>query len=256
MTSPCMVTVDVESEWEQGTTRAVEEHLPRLLELFAARDVRATLFCTGEVVSALPGLLRAVAPEHELASHSMTHAVLGHLDPAALRAELTDSKAAVESLGRPCEGFRAPYFYMNDAILAEVAAAGYRYDASWASFALHIGYHNLRRDKRPRFVDPPGIVEIPVPDATPARIPFGLSWYRLFWPASRAFERQTPHLVYLHCDEFLDGGPKSAIPRAARPFFNRNRGPKAWDLLLRLLDGLQSKDVRFVTCAEYVGTHF
>ena len=51
MTQPCMVTVDVESEWEQGTTRAVETWLPRVLDAFAARGVRATLFCTGEIVA-------------------------------------------------------------------------------------------------------------------------------------------------------------------------------------------------------------
>lgn len=253
---PCMVTVDIEAEWEQGTTRAVETHLPPLLARFAARGVRATLFCTGEVVAKCPDLLRAVPPEHELASHSLTHAVLGRLDPPARRAELADSKAAVESLGRPCRGFRAPYFYMTDPLLAEVAAAGYVWDASWASFALHIGYENLRRDKRPQRVDPPGIIELPVPDATPARIPFGLSWYRLFWPASRLFERQTPHLLYLHCDEFLEEGPRAGIPRAARPFFGRNRGPRAWDLLERLLDTLQRRDAEFLTCSEYVRREF
>jgi peptidoglycan/xylan/chitin deacetylase (PgdA/CDA1 family) len=251
-----MVTVDVEPEWESDSTRAVETHLPPLLERFAARGVRATLFCTGQVVARCPDLLRAVPAEHELASHSLTHAVLGRLDRPALRRELAGSRAAVESLGRPCRGFRAPYFYMTPPILAEVAAAGYVWDASWASFALHIGYANLLRDKRPQRVDPPGIVELPVPDATPARIPFGLSWYRLFWPASRLFERQTPHLLYLHCDEFLEEGPQSGIPRAARPFFRRNRGRRAWDLLARLLDRLAERDVEFVTCSDYVRREF
>ena len=251
---PCMVTVDVESEWASGATRAVETQLPNLLDRFRARGIPATLFCTAEVVRACPDLLAAVGPEHELASHGATHRTFDGLSPAEIRAELRDSRAAVETLGRGCAGFRSPNFVMTPAILAEVAAAGYAYDSSWASFALHAGYRNLWKSKRPvRLANPP-IVEIPIPDATPARIPCGLSYYRGLDPASRLFHLGRPHLIYLHCDEFLEAGPRAGIPAALAPLFNRNRGARAWALLDRWLDALAGRGARFVTCGGFIAS--
>ena len=254
---PCAVTVDVECEWESGSPRAVEDHLPRLLELLEARAIPATLFCTGEMVEKSPAILREAGARHELASHAWSHTSFGRLSRAEIRDELRRSKQAVAELGRPCHGFRAPYFYMTEEILADVAAAGYRYDSSLASFAMHIGHRNLLRSKRPRVVDAGGrpITLLPIPDATPARIPFGLSYYRLFHPFSRLFHRETPHVVYLHCDEFLAEGPRqtereTAIPRHVRPFLNRHRGTKAWNLLENLLDALARKGMDFVTCGQ------
>ena len=251
---PCMVTVDVECEWASGSTRAVETHLPELLDHFRARGLPATLFCTGEVVRKCPDLLRAVGPEHELASHAVTHRTFDRLDPAEVRGEIRESRAAIQSLGRGCAGFRSPNFVMTPAILAEVAAAGYAYDSSWASFALHAGYRNLWRSKRPVRLADPAIVEIPIPDLTPARIPAGFSYYRGLDPASRLFHRQRPHLVYLHCDEFLEAGPRAGVPAVLRPLFNRNRGPRAWALLDRWLDVLQGGGARFVTCGEFIAS--
>ncbi|MBM4394597.1 MAG: polysaccharide deacetylase family protein [Deltaproteobacteria bacterium] len=249
---PFLLTVDVESEWEQGTATGVREHLPRLIALFEERGIRATLFCTGEVVRSCREVLAPIPARHELACHADTHVPFSRLPPDAVRDEIRRGKAEVESLGRGCAGFRAPYFYMTPAILRMVASAGFRYDSSWASFAPHAGYMNLLRSKRPVVLADPPIVEIPVPDATPVRIPWGLSWFRVFHPLSRAFLLRTPHLLYLHCDEFLERGPDAAFGRAARWAMNRNRGRKAWDLLVRLLDVLAARGARFVTCSEYV----
>lgn len=254
MTTPLLVTVDLESEWEQGTTRAVDQHLGPLLDAFAARGVRATFFVTAELIEKRPGLVAAIPEPHELASHGATHRPLHRLPPAEVRDELRRGREAVLALGRDCRGFRAPYFSMTPPVLAEVAAAGYSYDSSWASFALHIGYANLLRSKRPVRLEPPGLVELPVPDVTPARIPFGLSYLRLFHPLSRAFLAARPYLVYLHCDEFLADGPAATFGRAVRPFFNRNRGPRAWELLLRLLDHAVERGRPFPTCAEFVAS--
>jgi peptidoglycan/xylan/chitin deacetylase (PgdA/CDA1 family) len=250
MTWPCAVTVDLESEWGTGATRAVDLHLPGLLERLAARGAPATFFCSGEIVRLRPDLLRSIPGPHELASHGLTHRPLHRLPPDQLRAELADSRAALEqALGRPCLGFRAPYFSADSRVLEEVARAGYAYDSSVASFGLHIGYANLLRPKRPERL-PGGLVELPVPDATPARIPFGLSYYWLFYPLSRLFHLHRPHLLYLHCDEFLPERPGASLPPLARACMARNRGARARELLERLLDALQGGGAEFVTAAE------
>jgi len=247
-----MVTVDVESEWEQNSARAVREHLPPLLERFERRGIHSTLFCTGEIVEKCGDMLQEAGVRHELASHAVSHRPFKGMDLDTIRSELVESRSAVASLGRVCRGFRAPYFYMNAEILHEVARAGYVYDSSWASFGLHIGYHNLWKKKQPVRLDDPPIVEIPIPDATVARIPCGLSYYRAFHPVSRLYDRKVPHLVYMHCDEFLEEGPSATIPRPFRPLFNRNRGRRAWLLLERLLDSLVESRTRFMTCSEFV----
>ena len=247
---PCAVTIDVEPDPDTGDFEAVRRHLPGLLERFDTRGIPATLFCTSRVVDECGDLLRQVPSQHEFASHACSHRPFTRMTPEERRDELARSKAVIESLGRGCAGFRSPYFCMTDAILREVAQAGYQYDSSWASFGHPIGYHNLWKSKRPVRLEDPAIVEVPIPDATVARIPFGLSFYRAFDPVSRLFHVGRPHLVYLHCDEFQDRLPSADIPRWARPFLGRNRGKRASVLLDRLLDALQRKGARFVTVGE------
>ncbi len=107
--------------------------MPRLLDAFAASGVRATFFVVGRDATAHRGLLaRLVAGGHEVASHSLTHPMaLASLSVEAMRREFRDSRAALEDAGgAPVVGFRAPNFDMSDAVLEQLAEAGYAYDAS------------------------------------------------------------------------------------------------------------------------------
>lgn len=107
--------------------------LPRLVELFGRAGVRATFFVVGRDA---PGHREAIAAltraGHEVASHSQTHPVaLARLEPDVLRHELVASRGALEeACGRPVIGFRAPSFDVSPAVIAALAAGGYRYDAS------------------------------------------------------------------------------------------------------------------------------
>lgn len=107
--------------------------LPRLLERFTAAGVRATWFVVARDADTQAAALRAlIAAGQEVASHTATHPLaLSRLDDAALDAELAGSRATlVRALGARVEGFRAPNFDTSARVLARVAAAGYRYDAS------------------------------------------------------------------------------------------------------------------------------
>jgi len=108
--------------------------LPRLLSLFEAAGVRATLFVVGEDVRG-PGadvLHRAAQAGHELASHSHTHPYgLARAAPAQLDEELGRAEEALQAVsGRRPEGFRAPGYTLSPALLAALVTRGYRYDAS------------------------------------------------------------------------------------------------------------------------------
>jgi peptidoglycan/xylan/chitin deacetylase (PgdA/CDA1 family) len=62
----------------------------------------------------------------EIGSHTRTHPHLTELDDAALRQELTESKATVEEkLGRPCPTLAYPYGDYDERVVAAAGAAGY-----------------------------------------------------------------------------------------------------------------------------------
>ncbi len=107
--------------------------LPRLLDRFARSGVRATFFCVGRDAASHAAAIRGLATAgHEVASHSLTHPLaLTRLPAEALRREIAESKRVLEAaIGRAVAGFRAPNFDVDDRVLGEVQAAGYRYDAS------------------------------------------------------------------------------------------------------------------------------
>jgi hypothetical protein len=112
---------------------AYREAVPRALEMFGRSGVRATFFLiAGEARRHPETVARIVAEGHEVGSHSMTHRLpFRELDDETLQVEVAGSRAALEALaGEEVRGFRAPSWDVDPALLARVAAAGYRYDAS------------------------------------------------------------------------------------------------------------------------------
>jgi hypothetical protein len=107
--------------------------IPRLLGIMQRTGIRATFFIVGRDVAANAGAIAAIAEAgHEIASHSLTHPMaFGRLPAERMRAELTDSKAAIEAAGgTEVIGFRAPNFDVSPRVVGALAEAGYRYDAS------------------------------------------------------------------------------------------------------------------------------
>ena len=107
--------------------------VPRILELLDEIGVPATFFVLGRDALAQADLLREmVARGHEVASHSWGHPQPFHtLGDTSLVHELEASRAVLEHVtGRPCEGFRAPAWDIDERVLAAIVRAGYRYDAS------------------------------------------------------------------------------------------------------------------------------
>ncbi|MCP9966241.1 MULTISPECIES: polysaccharide deacetylase family protein [Actinomadura] len=72
------------------------ESTGELLDILAARHVRATFFLIGENVAEHPELVRREAAEgHELADHSYTHADLGHASRKEILSELNRTQDAI-----------------------------------------------------------------------------------------------------------------------------------------------------------------
>lgn len=84
---------------------------PRLLELLARHDVKATFFLVGKFASVETGLARTIADSgHAIGNHSWTHPNLARTPAAQVLNELTRTKDALEQvIGRPVRLFRPPY---------------------------------------------------------------------------------------------------------------------------------------------------
>ena len=99
------------ARWDAYESR-VERNTRLVLDVLAARNVRATFFTLGWVADRHPSLVRElVARGHEVASHGYEHRLLTTFTPDAFRADLARAAEAIErACGVRVRGFRAPSF--------------------------------------------------------------------------------------------------------------------------------------------------
>ena len=84
---------------------------PKLLDLLAARHLKATFFVVGQNAVDHPDILkRAVREGHEIANHSWSHPNLGKMSDEAVRRELQKTDDAITSaVGKRPTLMRPPY---------------------------------------------------------------------------------------------------------------------------------------------------
>jgi peptidoglycan/xylan/chitin deacetylase (PgdA/CDA1 family) len=84
---------------------------PRLLEVLASHDVRATFFMVGSHAQPEPELVRRVAAAgHRIGIHSWSHPNLALIPAGRVREELVRSKQTLEEItGAPILHFRPPF---------------------------------------------------------------------------------------------------------------------------------------------------
>lgn len=93
---------------------------PRLLEMLAAHEIRATFFLLGGYAQAEPELVRRiVAAGHVVGNHSWSHPDLALARCARIREELTRTREMLEQItGVSVRYFRPPYGSRRPATLA------------------------------------------------------------------------------------------------------------------------------------------
>jgi peptidoglycan/xylan/chitin deacetylase (PgdA/CDA1 family) len=84
---------------------------PKLLDLLAARHLKATFFVIGQNAADHPDILqRAVREGHEIANHSWSHPNLGKMSDEAVRRELQKTDDAITAaIGKRPTLMRPPY---------------------------------------------------------------------------------------------------------------------------------------------------
>lgn len=87
------------------------QNTPRLLDMLAQRNIKATFYVIGRSVDLYPGVLRrTVAEGHEIGNHSHTHRLLSKLGDSELRQEMQRCQDAVgRAAGVRPRTMRPPY---------------------------------------------------------------------------------------------------------------------------------------------------
>jgi polysaccharide deacetylase family protein (PEP-CTERM system associated) len=229
------ITVDVEdyfqvqafagvvdrADWD-GFPSRVAANTARMLDLFAAHDVRGTFFTLGWVADRHPDIVRRIVAEgHELASHGYGHARVDSQSAAEFRADIARAKAVLEDVGGVgVAGYRAPTFSIGPRTpwaADMLAATGHRYSSS-----IYPVRHDLYgTPDAPRFAHRAGAIwEIPMTTLRLGRRNWPISgggYFRLlpyaaFRAALRRFHRSEtrPAVFYIHPWEIDPGQPRIA----------------------------------------------
>ncbi len=229
------------------------EGIPAALDLFAAADIRATLFVIGrdlEVESHGDLIRAAVAAGHEIANHSHSHRMdLGVAGFDTLRDEIERAQRVITEVAEVTPvGFRSPGFSFCDDVHRAAEACGLTYDSSvfpsrWGptlrlarrllgrGAARQLPYGGLRLGSHPRGPSEvaPSLVEVPVSVTPTLRLPahasFALlrrdaSFTRLLeWHAARAL----PLTWVIHLIDLCDTRAlRLPTPRWSRGLFRQD----------------------------------
>jgi hypothetical protein len=250
-----VMTVDLEYDWETNNKENLEL-IPRLLSLFDRYRVRATFFVLGKICEEHPELVRKISKKHEIAVHGYSHEDIGKMNMDQLSEFMGLAFQSFKKNNISVQGFRAPFFISNNALGRQLKEHGCVYDSSFSCF-FPGRYFNILPSKTPYHASSQNlkirgsdIIEMPIPSFFPFFPPSGFPMYRLLWPISKLFPIK--YMFYLHPCEFLEKGPGKELSFFVRHLYSRNHGEKAWKILEYLLKKSKKKNVRWISCSDYL----
>lgn len=111
---------------------SIERVSYKLLEIMEEQGCLSTWFVVGRIAKNYKSLIRKISElGHEVASHSMTHALFNRIQRSKIRDEIVDSKHVIEDIvGKKVHGFRTPNFSVTNETLDLLIENGYLYDSS------------------------------------------------------------------------------------------------------------------------------
>jgi len=180
------------AQWPTWPLR-VQDNTLRILDLFAAHQVRGTFFTLGWVAERYPDLIKRIVSEgHEIASHGWDHVRVNTQTPDEFRKDIERTRKLLQDIsGEPVLGYRAASYSIGASeawAWEQLADAGHRYSSS----IVPIRHDLYGIPGAPRFAfDAAGgrLLEIPITTVALAGRNIncgGGGWFRLFpYPFSR-----------------------------------------------------------------------
>lgn len=216
--------------WDRLESR-IAGNTDRLLEIFAARNLRATFFSLGWVAERHPGVLRKVATQgHEIACHSHVHTLVHAQSPSAFREETRRAIEAIsQCVAKPVTAYRAPGFSLtHDTLWAfdHLTELGITTDCSvFPGRHAHGGTAGRFPDEPFRLVTRSGsqIREFPMSLACVGPLNFafaGGGYFRLlpYWLINHWTRRHPATMTYFHPRDFDGDQPRVSGLSMARQF--------------------------------------
>ncbi|MDI7247810.1 MAG: polysaccharide deacetylase family protein [Bacillota bacterium] len=104
-----------------------EEHLPAMLEVLRAHNVRATFFLDGEWAKKRPESVKLLVDEgHDIANHGAKHVHVAKMGEAEIRDLIVRNEEIIGKLGAtPRKLFAPPYGECNQVVTSAAASVGY-----------------------------------------------------------------------------------------------------------------------------------
>jgi len=180
------------AQWPTWPLR-VQDNTLRILDLFAAHQVRGTFFTLGWVAERYPDLIKRIVSEgHEIASHGWDHVRVNTQTPDEFRKDIERTRKLLQDIsGEPVLGYRAASYSIGASeawAWEQLADAGHRYSSS----IVPIRHDLYGIPGAPRFAfDAVGGRLLEIPITTVALVGRNINcggggWFRLFpYPFSR-----------------------------------------------------------------------
>ena len=252
------LTLDVEQDYGADLAEPSYEglrHIPDLVNFFKQRDVPLTCFVQGSLFESHPvqiEQLSALDAEFELHSYS-------HPKPKKRDTEFEvkrGKEAYREFFGKDPVGYRAPLGVINDSDYQVLAGHGFKFDSSIFPSLRPGVFNELRKPRKPYFLNNHEIVEFPVTVFSGiARIPVGLSYIKLLGQSFLLKTFDWPNLVvcYFHLHDLFELDSANKLPLRGktplyrlifRRIYQKQRGI-GFAILDRLVTAFQRKGYTF-----------
>ncbi|WP_334050896.1 XrtA system polysaccharide deacetylase [Alteromonas gracilis] len=207
-------------DWDSISLR-VGDNTHRLLDLFAANNVKSTFFTLGWVAQRCPDVIKRIVREgHELASHGLAHQRATTMSEKELYDDIKQSKDIIEDIGGVAlKGYRAPSFSINDSntwaydILKDL---GFVYSSS--TYPINHDLYGVPEWPRFKYERENGLIEIPIPTIRKKGVNVGIGgggYFRLYpyWLSKRRISEfmkreSAPYSFYFHPWEIDAQQPK------------------------------------------------
>jgi len=243
-----ILSVDLEYDWESTNTKSITQVLPRLLDFFDEKDIKATFFVVGKLAEQFPKEIKEIAKRgHEVASHSYSHPYFNQLSSDEIEEEVRKSKQVFDKLNIKCDGFRAPCGIVPAELGKILKKNKFTYSSSIIGSWFPGRYNNISKAEPHRLES--DLLELPIPNFSFFKLPSGLSYHRLFYPFTKPYFRKPKYMLYLHPHEFLEDKPEKDISFFVRTLNAINRGENAWKIFREFVEG---SDTKFISCRDFI----